>query len=185
MKWYAFFVKTGEEDTICRYLNQILSYYTEIDYNILVPKRELIEYKLGKKTLVQKILFPGYVLVYTESILSIYNVILIVGWHSDLFALLRIEENFQEIRSEEIVPIINLVSNEGIINISTIFLEKDKVIITDGPLAHYKGTIKKINPRKGRAKISLKFLNQNCYFDISVKCLEKVNEEDIKNKILF
>jgi len=28
-------------------------------------------------------------------------------------------------------------------------------------------------------------LNQNCYFDISVKCLEKVNEEDIKNKILF
>jgi len=56
-----------------------------------VPKRELIEYNSGIKTLVYKPLFPGYILIHTESMLSIYNLIRIGWWHSDLFTLLRIE----------------------------------------------------------------------------------------------
>jgi len=68
MKWYAFFVKAGKEDIVCKYLNQIFGYHTNINFSLLVPKRELIKYKSGIKTLVYKPLFPGYILILTESI---------------------------------------------------------------------------------------------------------------------
>ena len=185
MKWYAIFVKTGKEDIVCKYLSQIFSLYTHIKVKLLVPKRELIEYKSGIKRRVYKTLFPGYILVNTESVLSIYNIIRTESVHSDLFSFLRIEGDFQEIYSEEIHLINYLMNEEGIIDTSTIFLERDKVIITGGALIHYKGIIKKINKRKGRAKISLMFLNRNIEIDISIKCLKKINEHDIKNTISF
>jgi len=75
------------------------------------------------------------------------------------------------------------VNKTGIIDTSIIFLEKDKVVITEGALIHHKGTIKKINKRKGRAKISLIFLGRKIEVDICIKCLEKISEQDIKNTI--
>ena len=80
MKWYAFFVKTGKEDTVCKYLNQILSYHT--NFNLLVPKRGLIEYNSGIKTLVYKPLFPGYILIHTESMLRHLQMIFSVKWQN-------------------------------------------------------------------------------------------------------
>jgi len=184
MSWYTFFVETGKEEIVCDYLNYILGNYSDIKYDMLIPKRELIEYKSGLKKIVYRTLFPGYIFVCTESIVSIYNAIR-NQWHSDLYALLRTKDYFQEIRSEEIKPIINMIDNEGIISISTIFLEKDKVIITDGPLINYSGTIKKVNPRKERAKISLNFLTCDGKVDIGVRLLKKINKNDIKKIIIF
>lgn len=185
MKWYVFHVKTGKEDVVSSYFQSILADYNEIDFKIFIPKRELIEYREGLKTLIYKPLFPGYILICTDSILSIYSRIKFKRWHSDLLTILKIGSVFQEVKLEEILPVINMVNKEGIIDKSIIFLEQDKVIITGGPLVNYEGIIKKINKRKGRAKISFIILNRKVEMDISIQCIEKINKKDIKNTIFF
>lgn len=185
MKWYAFYVRAGKEDIVCSYLINILNNHEDFNFKLFVPKRKLIEYRLQERISILKPLFPGYILLYTNSVLKIYNAIQARGWHSDLLFFLKTENGFQEIRLEEIHPIINLVNKEGIIDTSTIFLEQDKVIIKEGPLINYQGRIKKINKRKGRAKISLTFLNRVIDIDICITCLEKINEQDIKKMHFF
>lgn len=184
MGWYALFVKMGKEDDMCEYLDCLLRIHQKIDYKLIVPKRKVVEYKSGKKKLVNRTLFPGYIIVCTEDIYIIFNIIK-TNRHTNIYALLRTEDYFQEISPIDIEPIVGLVNQEGIIDISSIFLEKDKVLITEGPLINYMGIVKKANPRKGRIKILLNFLNRNIEMDVGIKCLSKIDEKDIKNTIIF
>jgi len=183
MKWYAFFVKSGKEDVLCRYLNYILRGRKEITYRLIVPKRELTEYKSGSKKLVHKPLFPGYIIIHTESIYKIYNIMKVL-WHSEIYALIRTDEWFQEIKEDEMLPLLKIINKNGIIKASTIHIKKDRVIVIGGPLIHYTGRIKKINSRKGRAKISLNFLNYKYEFNIGVKCLDKLSDNEFNHEIV-
>lgn len=174
MSWYAIFVKTGKEDELCLYIKQIFE-KNKIQLQLLVPKRELVEYYEGVKRLVKRTLFPGYILLETDSIEQMYT-FLSSRWHSNIYALLKSGGLFQEIPATEIMPIINLMNKDGTITSSSLFLKNDKVIIKEGPLLNYTGLIRKINARKGRAKIILNFLGRECKIDISIKCLSVMKE---------
>lgn len=184
MRWYTFFVTSGKEDIVCDYLECILAEHQFITYRLMVPKRELVEYKSGTVFKNVRTLFPGYILIGTASILKIYQLLKSV-WHSDMYILLHSEEGFQEVRSGEINHIIQLVDSRGIIKTSDVFLESERVLIKEGPLCNYSGTITKVNRRKHRAKIAIEFMNRNYEVDIAVNCLTKINQEDIKNTIVF
>jgi len=174
MSWYAIFVKTGKEDELCLYIKQIFE-KSKVQFQLLVPKRELVEYYEGVKRLVKRTMFPGYILLNTDSIEQMYT-FLSGRWHSNIYALLKSGGFFQEIPTAEIVPIINLINKDGTITSSSLFLVNDKVIIKEGPLLNYTGLIRKINARKGRAKIILNFLGRECKIDIAIKCLSKIKE---------
>lgn len=183
MSWYAFYVKTGKEDTLCRYLSYMLKGCEEVSCKLIIPKRELIEYKSGSKKMVYKPLFPGYILIHTDSIYKIYSNMKVL-WHSEIYALIRTEKYFQKIKSEELSPLLKIINKDGIIKMSKIYLENDRVVVIDGALLHYSGIIKKINSRKGRAKISLDFFNCNYNFDIGVKCLDKLPDNELNREIV-
>ena len=174
MSWYAIFVKTGKEDEVCLYIKQIFG-KSKVQFQLLVPKRELVEYYEGVKRLVKRTMFPGYILLKTDSIEQMYTY-LSSRWHSNIYTLLRSGGFYQEIPAAEIVPIINLMNKDGTITSSSLFLENDKVIIKEGPLLNYTGLIRKINARKGRAKIILNFLGRECKIDIAIKCLSMIKE---------
>lgn len=183
MSWYAFFVKSGEEDILCRYFDYILRDHEEITYRLIVPKRELIEYKSGSKKLVYKPLFPGYIIIYTEFIYKIYDIMKVL-WHSEIYSLIRTDEWFHEIKEDEMLPLLKIINKNGIIKTSTIHIKKDRVLVIDGPLVRYTGRIKKIDPRKGRAKISLNFSNYKYEFNIGVKCLDKLSDNEFNHEIV-
>jgi len=174
MSWYAIFVKTGKEDELCLYIKHIFE-KSKVQFQLLVPKRELVEYYEGVKRLVKRTMFPGYILLNTDSIEQIYA-FLSSRWHSNIYAMLKSGGFFQEIPAAEIVPIINLINKDGTITSSSLFLENDKVIVKEGPLLNYTGLIRKINARKGRAKIILNFLGRECKIDIPIKCLRLIKE---------
>lgn len=185
MRWYALFVKTGKEDEVCDTLKKLYEFFSPMEaYEVMVPKRGLYEYHDGKRNYVLRTLFPSYVLIGTEQIVKLYE---IMKNHksSNIIRMLKNDSCFQEIDIREISIIIDLINREGVIGISDILVEEEKVNIINGPLIHYKGIIKKINKRKGRAKIQVDFLNKQCFVDIAVRCLERYEEESIKNQITF
>lgn len=185
MSWYALFVRTGKEDEVCENLKKLYEFFSPMDtYEVIVPKRGIYEYHEGKRAYVLRTLFPSYVLIGTDQIVKLYE---IMKNHksSHIIRMLKNENYFQEIDIREIGVIIDLINQEGVIGISDVLVEDEKVNIIDGPLIHYKGIIKKINKRKGRAKIQVDFLNKQCFVDIAIRCLERYGEESIKNQISF
>lgn len=171
MGWYVLFVETGYEDKFCRYARKIINQqYKELEYSLLVPKRKIFERKQGIRREVIKIIFPGYVFLETDSILDFFFQ---TRNSPHLIRFLRDDCHFLEVKREEIKPILLLIDSDGIIELSKAFIEDDVVKIKEGPLRGMEGVIKKIDKRKGRAKVS--FILNECHIliDLGIEILNK------------
>lgn len=182
MNWYAIFVKSGKEEDVLLYLNRILGEQYRERYQVFIPKRKLIEYRAGEKKVVYHKLFPGYILIGTDIINEIYFAV-VKDKFSAIYCFLKQETYFQEIWWYEIEPLFRLIDDNGVIETSNIVVESDQILIVDGPLSNYTGQIKKINTRKGRAKIQIDFLQNKCIVDVSVNCIKKLYDNEVKRSI--
>jgi transcriptional antiterminator NusG len=185
MDWYAIFVKTGREDETSKILDALYrKYCVNEKYILFVPKRKLIEYSHGNKTIVLKTLFPGYILIKADNISKLYETVRDKKCVS-IIKFLKTNCDFHKINPVESKIVLSLLNREGIINTSYVNIDKTHINILDGPLCNYTGIIKKINRRKERAKIQISFLDRECFVDISIKCIDKIENQAIKKKIYF
>lgn len=181
---YVFFVHTGQEDIASTYLNDLLSYYDDVEYQLLVPKRKLVEYHSGVLKVVYKNMFPGYIFIYTGNIVRIHA-ILRLNWHSSVLRLLKADDCFQRVEKRELLPILNLINRDGVVESSTVFVENEKVYVFDGPLLNYTGVITCINPRRNRVRVMLDFLDRKTEVDICADYLMRMGVENFKNMVLL
>lgn len=172
MSWYVIFVETGYEDEFCRYADKEKNQrYAGIQYSLLVPKRKIFERKNGILREVIKTMFPGYVLLETDSIVKFF---LQARNSPHIIRFLRHDTHFLEVRKEEIKPILEMVDSCGLIQISKAFVENDRVKIVEGPLLGMEGVIKRIDKRKGRARVNF-FLNENSLLiDLGIEIILKI-----------
>lgn len=172
MSWHVIFVETGFEDEFCRYTDKVKDQrYAGINYNLLVPKRKIFERKQGMKREVIKTMFPGYVLLETESIHEFF----FQSKNSPyMIRFLRNDAYFQEVRKEEIERILMMVDCRGLIEISKAFVENDKVRITDGPLFGREGIIQRIDKRKGRAKVKFAINENVLLIDLGIEIMDRI-----------
>ena len=120
----------------------------------LVPMQEVMEIKNGKKVMVDRKIYPGYVLV--EMILNqetihvingIQGVIKFVGTGrlpmplraEEVNRLLGIEEATKEEEAAEKIP----------------FLVGQVVEISEGPFSDFSGTVEEVIPDKGKVRVSV------------------------------
>ncbi|MCX8129419.1 MAG: antiterminator LoaP [Clostridia bacterium] len=171
MRWYVIFVETGYEEQVCKYINKaITDVFEDVNFNLLVPKRKIYERKQGIRREVVKMMFPGYVLVETDNILDFY---LRLKGSPRVIKVLRNKEVFSEITNDEIKQILFLVNENGLIDISEAFIVNDKVQIINGPLYGNEGIIKRIDKRKGRAKVELSINYNSLLIDLGINLLQK------------
>ena len=156
MSWFVMYVETGHEDEVCRLIDRIIVYsYFKIPYQLLVPKRQIYEKKSGICNEVTKCLFPGYILVETEQIDEFY------------YQVKKIPHIFKFLR------ILYMTNEEGLIEISNALYINDRIEIIDGPLKGYEGIIRKLDKRKGRAKVEFS-INQNViHIDLGISIIYK------------
>lgn len=142
MGWYALFVETGKEEDVKEHINDIMCFSSsQIPYQLLIPKRKITEKREGITVTVVRKMFPGYILLQTEQILDFY--LMTKGCYR-IFGILRDGSYFKEVRLEEVSNIIYMTDSDGVIGKSDIFVEDDRIIVTNGPLKNYNGFIKKL-----------------------------------------
>lgn len=175
MSWYVIQVETGYEDEVCRFIDQVKPYLMEyIDYKLLNPKRLIYERKNGVRKKVARILFPGYILVETNQIVDFYHRI---SGRPHIIRFLRNSGCFLEVRSEEMQHILSMANKEGFIGISQGLIINDTVRIIEGPLLDREGIIKKIDKRKGRAKVEFLINNNPLLIDLGVDIIQKIRQQ--------
>jgi transcriptional antiterminator NusG len=158
-RWYAIQTTAGHEKKVCSLLEKRIAddprpAEEKLVRRALVPTQEVIEIKNGKKVMVERKLYPGYVLIETTMsqeaqhlVNSVQGVIKFVGTGKapqplrpeEVNRLLGIAEEAAESAPKEEIP----------------FLVGQAVEITEGPFADFSGTVEEILPEKGKVKVSV------------------------------
>ena len=158
-RWYAIQVTSGHENKVKSLLLRRIeedprTAEQKLVRQALVPVQEAIEIKNGKKVLVERKLYPGYVLVETTMsqeaqhlVNSVQGVIKFVGPGKlpqplrvdEVNRLLGVAEEANDAGPTEEIP----------------FMIGQAVEITDGPFSDFSGTVEEILADKGKVKVSV------------------------------
>ncbi|SDD51794.1 transcriptional antiterminator NusG [Paenibacillus sp. CF095] len=194
MDWYVLFVETGKEDVVRSFISKN---FDKAEIRAIVPKRKLIERRLGQPYEVCKTMFPGYVLVNAQMNTKIYYELkripscyrLLNRCHSSIHnneqrsVICNPGETletytFSKIEEIEMRLILQLIGESEIIDCSALYIENAKVRVSSGPLKGKEGIIKKIDKRKRRARIALNFMGHEKLLDVGIILLEKLSENE-------
>ena len=156
MRWYAVQAFSGYEKLVQKGLSERIerSNLQNLFGDILVPVEEVIEMKAGQKTLSERKLYPGYVLVQMEMndeswhlVKSTPKVTAFIGGS----ALKPIP-----IKDKEVEIILQRMDESKTNPTQKLTFEKGESIrVIDGPFKEFSGTIEDINYEKSKLKVSV------------------------------
>ena len=158
-RWYAVQTTAGHENKVRTLLSKRIDEdprpaEQKLVRQVLVPVQEAIEIKNGKKVVVERKLYPGYVLIETTMsqeaqhlVNSVQGVIKFVGTgklpqplrQDEVNRLLGIAEETSDAGPKEEIP----------------YLVGQAVEITEGPFADFSGTVEEVLTEKGKVKVSV------------------------------
>ena len=166
--WYALFVESSQEHTVKKHLESNLGE----TFSFLIPERELKERRQGKWHVVKRKLFPSYVLLKGPLDINAYYKI---KETPHLIKVLKNNDEFLKIDEDEL-HVLNILTKKtsGKIGFSTLHKIDDHIKVVDGPLLGLEGQIVKVNARKHRAKVRLRFLNEERIVELGINVIEKI-----------
>ena len=178
MKWYVLRTAGGKEKKAKEYLDKEIDRAGLRDQvgQVLVPVKKEIVTKNGKRKAVDKLLFPGYVLI--EATLSpvLENIIrnLVPGMSGFLTEKKTISSSQVEripvpIREDEVQRILG-VQDENIDNAAETVVNYEigeSVKITDGPFNGFSGTIEDILEERSKLKVIVVIFGRKTLLELS------------------
>jgi len=150
-KWYVIHTQTGYENKVKQALEQRVKSLSveEKIFDVIIPMRQIVVVKKGKKSQAQEKVFPGYVLV--RMILD-----------DDSWVVVRTTEGVTgfvgaglkptPISEKEVLAIMKFVTQEQP-KFKTKFSVGEAVKITEGPFTDFLGTIEAIDEERGKVRV--------------------------------
>jgi len=150
-KWYVVHVKTGYESKAKQALDQRVDSLGVDDkiFDIVIPTRENVVVKKGKKTIIKEKVFPGYILV---KMVMDDDTWLVVKTTEGITGFVGAGVKPTPISEKEVEAIMKFVQQEQP-KFKTKFSIGEAVKIKDGPFADFLGTIDGIDEEKGKVKV--------------------------------
>ena len=149
--WYAIHTYSGYEEKVAETIRQRAESLDMNDkiFNVIVPKEKMIEVKNGKRKVVEKRIFQGYVMVEMKmdeaSWYMVRNTLSVTGFVGSGTEPTPIED-------EEMEKIMKRMCREEPKH-KIDFNIGEVVSITDGPFKGFDGSINEIDAQKGKLKV--------------------------------
>lgn len=150
-KWYIVHTYSGHENKVIEALKQRVESLNLKDriFEVIVPTRETIVVRAGKKENIKEKIFPGYILVRMELDDSSW---LAVRTTPGVTAFVGMGNKPTPISDEEVETILKFMKMEAP-KYKTTFSVGEAVKIIDGPFAEFLGSIDSIDEEKGKLKV--------------------------------
>ncbi len=150
-KWYVIHTYSGHENKVATNLKQRIDTMKLADkiFDIVVPTRNTVVVKHGKKEEIKEKIFPGYILV--KMVLDDISW-LAVRTTQGVTAFVGAGDKPTPISETEVAAIMKFMSLEAP-KYKTKFSVGEAVKITDGPFADFLGSIDSIDEEKGKIKV--------------------------------
>lgn len=150
-QWYAIHTYSGYEEKVAESIRQRADSLDMKDkiFQVIVPKEKMIEVKNGKRKVVEKRIFQGYVMVQMKMSEDAWY---IVRNTPSVTGFVGSGSEPTPISNDEIEKIMKRMGREEPKH-KIDFNIGDVVNITDGPFKGFDGTINEIDPAKGKLKV--------------------------------
>lgn len=150
-KWYVIHIQTGYESRVKHALEQRVKSLGVEDkiFDVVIPTREVVVVKKGKKTKATEKVFPGYILI--RMILD-DDSWLVVRTTEGVTGFVGAGLKPTPISDKEVEAIMKFVTQEQP-KFKTKFSVGEAVKITEGPFADFLGTIEGIDEERGKVKV--------------------------------
>ncbi|MBP9997799.1 MAG: transcription termination/antitermination factor NusG [Bacteroidales bacterium] len=178
MKWYVLRTAGGKEKKAKEYLEKEIEQSGLQDQvaQVLVPVKKEVVIKNGKRKAVDKLLFPGYVLIQAELSAMLENIIRnevpgMSGFLTEKKATTgtQFERIPVPIREDEAARILG-VQDENADNAAETFVNYevgDAVRITDGPFSGFDGTVDEILEDRSKIKVIVVIFGRKTQLELS------------------
>ena len=170
--WYVIHTYAGFEDKVAEDLKQRIETMGMEDkiFNVIVPKEKRIEIKDGKRKVVEKKIFPGYVLVEMivtdESWYVVRNTPNVTGFVGSGVTPTPLGEN-------EIKNIMKRMGEEEPKYKIDVKIG-DAVSIIDGPFKGFDGTVSEIDEAKGKLKVLISLFGRDTPVELDSLQVRKI-----------
>jgi transcriptional antiterminator NusG len=171
LEWYVLQVYSNSELAVKRNIEaqQDLGFYLNIK-EIYVPIEEITSIsEKGKKTLLQKALYAGYIYLRIEN----YSDKSVTG----LVNISKVSKMVGYISDEEVKKLKNKIENtEGKSKYRVSFDTGDMVLIKEGPFSNFKGEVDEFLPEKNTVKVQVDIFGRKTDVELAVQDVELVIE---------
>ena len=171
-RWYVVHAYSGFEKSVQRALDERIQRQGMQDVfgRVLVPVEEVVELKLGQKSISERKFFPGYVLVrmeYTDdswgAVRHTPGVTGFVGSGKDPTPLLPDEVAKIKQRMEAGAPRVKVSFRTG-----------SKVRITEGPFSEFIGTVDTIDNDRRKVRVMVNFFGRDTPIELDFLQVEEI-----------
>lgn len=171
-KWYAIQTYSGSELAVKRALIQLSEEMADGRIaEVLVPTEDLIEIKKGKKSIVERPLYPAYAFAKIELDTGL--------WHS-IQSMPKVGRFIGEskkptpLSEKDITAILDKVNNRAAAKPKVSFDEGEMVRVTEGPFANFNGIVEDFDMASGMLKLNVSIFGRNTPVEISYSQVERV-----------
>ncbi len=171
-QWYAIHTYSGHEEKVADSIKQRISTIDMADliFDVIVPKEKQIEIKNGKRKIVNKKLFQGYVLVEMrltdESWYIVRNTPGVTGFVGATTTPTPVSDReIKKIKSR-----MGMEEPKHQIN----FSEGEVVSIIDGPFKGFEGAIAEIDAQKGKLKVMVSMFGRETPVELDALQVKKI-----------
>ncbi|HRQ86949.1 MAG TPA: transcription termination/antitermination protein NusG [Candidatus Saccharibacteria bacterium] len=171
-QWYAIHTYSGYEEKVTDSIRQRINAVDMADkiFDVLVPKEKQIEIKNGKRKVVEKKIFQGYVLVEMKLTDETWY---IVRNTPGVTGFVGTSTQPTPVSDQEIAKIKKRMGVEDPKHFID-FSEGEVVSITDGPFKGFDGSISEIDNQKGKVKVMVSMFGRDTSVELDALQVKKV-----------
>ncbi len=151
-KWFVFWTLSGKERKVKKIIEKIIEEkgLKEKIGRVLIPTQTIPKVKKGKRYLLEKPLFRGYILIEMEPDMELMEKLTSVG---SLRALIA-NDTMTSLSEEEVERILETVEMEQQRKMQEVpFLKGEMVRVVDGPFMDFTGKVEEVYPERGKLKV--------------------------------
>ncbi len=152
-KWYVVNTYTGHEEKVKTYIEKMkeVSGLDEKINDILIPRKDVVTLRKGKKKIVEKEFFPGYIIINMLVDNQTYWAIKNIAGVTDFLG----KENPIPLRDSELERIREMIrkKDEQEPRPAVSFKQGDRVRIIDGPFDNFMGIVEDADDTKQKVRV--------------------------------
>ena len=171
-QWYAIQTHSGSELSVKRALEQLAEEMANDKIEqVLVPTEDLIEVKKGKKSIIERPLYPAYAFAKIDLDTAI--------WHR-IQSMPKVGRFIGEskkptpLSKKDIDAILDKVNNRAAAKPKVSFEEGEMLRIKEGPFANFNGIVDDFDMASGVIKLNVSIFGRNTPVEISYTQVERV-----------
>ena len=174
MRWYAVQAFSGYEKSVLRALQEriVRSNLQDMFGQILVPVEEVVEMKAGQKSISERKLYPGYVLVQMDMNDESWHLVKSTPRVTAFIGGTALKPT--PIKDKEVEIILQRMDDSKSNPTQKLTFEKgESVRIIDGPFKDFSGSVEDINYEKSKLRVSVVIFGRATPVELDFSQIEK------------